>query len=478
MSVERIRKIGEKLREFADFAQGDYISVPVQITQEKEFDLGAFGYRDTEVTVEDESYQLDADVVLGQYPINSGAFLELAEELEEYEAEETLDSVLARMETTEPGLVQAVRAIIQTFRATAATAVQAIVPLPPKPLPWPGALRDDIDYTAPDFPLRYQPPPGYDWAMADDNGTRVPYDAAQCVGAAALRQGVRKIVLDNKGRVTWARSSNQVDPFTDGIRWSVWYLERDGISAGTSFTGSTWPRALDDGGRTLAYDEVTQQNPEQLTDAAMWGSETAAATGRVRTRQILALFGQDGAPSSVGYDPLTVQVADVEVDINTAELRLGDDITGTGFGRVISVTRRPDGRCVITMNRDGTINVNDEHDDITWMVLPIIGVDREAQPTALSLSVGSDYDPLTVPLVVTEGVFIESVDLRLGDDILGPSFGRVVAIEGDEIVMNRDGTENRTRYQPGFTWEVNLIDVPNRDSLPTAASLQAVPAPF
>ncbi len=471
MDGERIRQIGERLRGFGDFAQGEYIYIPVSVSQEDYyFDLGVFGEQSASVSVEDDSYQLDADNILDKYPIGSSGFLELAEELEGYEdpqpEKESLDSVLARMEGDGEGpLARAVRAFVEAFRENAAKV--GTLPLPPVPLPWPGALRDDIDYTAPDFPLRYQPPPGHDWAEANDSGRRVSYERAQAVDASRLRDRDRVMVLDNKGRVTWGRSDYQPDQYESGIRWALWYLDRDGIPSGMSFSGSTWPRAIGGDGSPLVYPE--HGDTVQVSNERFYGGEAAAAKVKERVREIAA-----GA-SQVSYDPLTVVLVDREEYVDTTDLRLGDDITGGSFGRVISVEPKDNDQYLITMNRNGTINTS-LRTAANWSVLKISRADRESQPTALSLSASgapATYDPLTVPLLETE-VIVKSNELRVGDDITGSSFGRVVAIENDEIVMNRDGTVNRTKYNESFGWSVKMIDVPDRDSVPTAAPLVPV----
>lgn len=501
MSVERIREIGKKLREFGDFAQGDYVYMPVSVEDEYyEMDLGQFGNQTTTVSAEDDSYQFDADELLNKFPIDSSTFLEFAEELEEYEAapDSDLDTVLGRMENDGQGaLARAIRAVVEVFESVAANSIVAAIPdmtglsvgpLPPSPLPWPGACRPEVDYTAADFPMRYQPPPGYDWTKRGSS-SRVGYRDAERIETEVLRNGSGAIYLDEKGRVSWDRGTRQLDSFeSGGSRWAMWYIERNGIPEAAGFISDTWPRALDMNGVTIEYPAVKADAPEQLTDLRMWGGDVKAATGRLRARAIREAYEQQEQVVSsineygVNYDPLTVEVSD-ESDpdgIRTEDLRLGDDVTGDDFGRVLSVARDGD-EYVLTMNRDGQINTERTYgNSMTWDVRPITGVNRDAQPTALSLVSWlpgdvTEYDPLTVPLVDDE-VLVPSSELRLGDDILGNSFGRVVRVENDQIVMSRDGSENRTKYSDEFKWQVKKINVPNRDSLPTAASLQ--PAAF
>lgn len=480
MDKARKQEIAGQLRNFGEFAQGEYIRMSVELEQDEYYvDLGVFGEQSMSVNLEESDYQFDADDVLERYPLSSQEFIDLAEELEnddeEVVKELTLDSVLAQMEQNGEGvLATALRTTAQAFQTAlreakeqAKAALSALMPLPPKPLPWPGALRDDIDYTDPQFPLRYQPPPGYDWTRFGSSSAESWQTVKPTEATNVLATGTN-MIMDKAGRVSWTQRAE--DDLTSGVRWSLWFLERDGIPAGTGqFTSSTRPLAIDTNG------DVIGEWKGSNGDTAVWDDSQIEQA----KRRVAELRAEQQLSSSVGisYDPLTVAVSDEEVSVETTELRLGDDITGDGYGRVTSVQRQSVDGYMITMNRDGRINtIRNWSGNTEWSVFPIVGVDRESQPTAVSLSQGAQgYDPLTVPLKAEEA-FIASQDLRLGDDILGDSFGRVVSIENGEIVMNRDGKENRTMYRETLKWLIKMIDVPNRENVPTAASLQAVAA--
>jgi hypothetical protein len=475
MGAERIREIGRQLRNFAEWAQGEYINLDVEIEDNDYYvDLGVFGEQSMGVTVrEDKSF--DADDMLDNYPLNSGTFFEYAEELEVYEEPEpeeaSLDSVLTRMEENgEALLVGALRAVIEAFQGTVLKAMDmsglSIGPLPPKPLPWPGALRPEIDYTAADFPLRYQPPPGYDWTESSEMG-RVPYDKAVAIDAVKAAGGT--LVMDSLGRARWYNRDDTKDTYTEGKRWRIWYFERDGIPSGNGFNGSDPPRAFD-------ADGVPIEEPGVNTDKFFRRVDDREKT-RLRVREIRLAYEQEYTPKNeygVSYDPKTVPLESVESYVNSELLRVGDAVNS--FGRLVRVSKRDDGQYDHTFLAGDGREFVDTRARFEWAMTKIVGWD--SQPTALSLSNGAppeqgsvDYDPLTVPVQAGE-TLVESKDLRLGDDITGKSFGRVTAIENNEIVMSRDGNVNRTPYYETFKWSVLMIDVPNRDSVPRATELQ------
>lgn len=78
-----------------------------------------------------------------------------------------------------------------------------------------------------------------------------------------------------------------------------------------------------------------------------------------------------------GYDPLTVDLG-LETTTTVAELRLGDDVTGSGFGRVVKVARvdasEPDqvtSRFLVTTNRDGIESTREVRGEKAYYIRPI-----------------------------------------------------------------------------------------------------------
>jgi hypothetical protein len=567
MGAARLKEIAQELREMHQFGKSERIDTYVNLEASKEFDLGEFGYRETSIEFEDYEISLDAEEILDKYPIETDDFDSLADELEEFEV--TLDDVLAQMEDTQPGLVTAVKNAITKFKSV----FTSEGPLPLKPLPWPGALKPEIDYTAKDFPLRFQPPPGFDWYNVSYS-QGVPPEQAVSVIANVKPNGV--MVLDSLGRVQYEAKDGQ-DPFTDGRRWKVWHIPRDGIPSATGFSTPTEERALDEFGNVIPQPgrqlekpsnwdvgtqkalarvrEIREQFEASLTPTAdpelnewgvtydprtieLQGNSIRTLTEELRVGDYVSSYGRvltverrgDGSfyctfslngelrddvrrsfdwngqrivgwedqptalsiweakqpvPSVTGdYDPKTVAVGD-EITMKTTELRRGDDFTGDDFGRVLSVTF-DGGAYTITMDRDGKTNTERVTIDDTWSILPVVGVDRESLPAAVSADVDEDqvviitpdYDPLTVPVLETTTRIIRD-ELRLGDDITGGSFGRLVGIADGRLQMDRDGTRNT--YDAGYDgeWQVRPIDVPDRAAIPTAVSLfpDQVPVP-
>lgn len=89
------------------------------------------------------------------------------------------------------------------------------------------------------------------------------------------------------------------------------------------------------------------------------------------------------------------------------------------------------------------------------------------------------YDPLTVERSTGDlyGTAVE--ELRLGDDILGGSFGIVMAVEPTSdpntfrVTLNRDGFERVETYSRGLVFTVSPVAPPNatRAATPTAVEL-------
>jgi hypothetical protein len=97
--------------------------------------------------------------------------------------------------------------------------------------------------------------------------------------------------------------------------------------------------------------------------------------------------------STLSYDPLTVEVEPQRYDsfyCDTSELRLGDDITGETFGRLVKVERGDyDDSVRVTLNRDGRERSYDWTLRSSWNVLPIKPVEgrENVRPAVEALGV-------------------------------------------------------------------------------------------
>lgn len=482
MTAERIKEIAERLRSMSRFAEDDYVYVGVT-TRDYEYpvDLGVFGTRTMEVEIENDEYELDAANVLNKYPIGASEFYELAEELDEAAQKfgGDLDLALNRLkESGEGALVSAVRSVVDLFRTTGDAALDldglSIGALPPKPLPWPGAMRPGIDYTSEDFPFRYQPPPGYGWARENyDEGDRTAADAVRVPASTASAPG--QMVMDNKGRVKWELRGD--DDYADGFRWRVWHKTRDGVPRSRGMGASTQPRALDRDGTPIA--------PTTIEDA--WSTTAVYEQAKTRLLEIRGEFEQAQAASGavneygVTYDPLDVSVSAVTGYSLTSNLRLGDLVTGA-YGRVVAVENRPGGDFELVTNDNGRIR-RDVRSDFDWQIYPIDGVNREAQPTALTVTQPTilkyGYDPATV----ATGDRLQDVpttELRVGDLVDPGDFGRALTAtrdpnNGNQVLVTfqrKDGSFHERRMNLQSTW--TLLPVAGglrRELLPTLVSL-------
>lgn len=94
--------------------------------------------------------------------------------------------------------------------------------------------------------------------------------------------------------------------------------------------------------------------------------------------------------STAGYDPLTVLVSVTSISCRTRDLRLGDDVTGRPFGRLVRIEREG-GSLVLVLNRDGTENRVATTEDGSWQILPVapVDLDRSSIPAALDALVAA-----------------------------------------------------------------------------------------
>jgi hypothetical protein len=231
----------EQLDEVVDWKRGSVVELAVKLEDDEYYvDLGAFGEQTMYVCQESDYYPIDVDQVMDHAPRDVEEIRDTLREILEAEDEKepsSLDDVLAQMAATgtsdEKKLALVLMAVADAVRHFPTTgAVGAPPALPATPAPWPGALRDNIDYTADDFPLRYQPPPGYVWTKAKGT-TPVPYTEAEKLDCEALRSGsgVGEMILDANGCISWIKRDGD-ELADDNGRWALWLHERDGIPAG------------------------------------------------------------------------------------------------------------------------------------------------------------------------------------------------------------------------------------------------------
>lgn len=593
LTEERIREIGARLREMYECGRDDYIYVPVALSDDEyAVDLGEFGDREIKVKLEDSQFELDAGTVLDKYPVKTEEFEAFADELDPQDDDlelgttpkVTLDLALDELERNGEGpLANAILDLVETFRQAATRTIDllslSVGPLPETPLPWPGALRPEIDYTAFDFPLRYQPPPGYAWTLKN-RYVRVEPEKAEQYGLEYLRkqrdEKVGTMRLDSNGCVAWVKTDGDTLESGSG-RWALWFLERDGIPVGTGDMGEkSLPLPIDKNGDTLGtwigesralfnqpwssdnleqgkrrVAEIRAEYEQNVLPKNEWGvtydpfsvryteiiraidedlrvgdlitgygtvlrvednettggfrityATSSSAERRVEARgtynwSIKPMAGRElqptalsisraekslGAPQQLDYDPLTVDLKDEKIYVRTADLRRGDDIIGSEFGRVLTVSSE----LLITMDRNGERNTYESDDEMEWAVQPIDVDDRDAIPAAITLPdelpveiLPMSYDPLTVE-VEEVPVTVRKDDLRLGDDVTGESFGRVVGVErmsdgAFDFTLNRGGVTRTYKSTPSGTWQVKRIVGVDRNSIPTAISLATQP---
>lgn len=491
LTKERITELAGMFRRMYEFARDEPVRRYVELTDnEYPFDLGDFGERRRSVTLSDDDYRFDAADILDAFPIDSGKFEDLAAEFtslaDEQPAENgsMLESAFAQLrEEGKAALATALEAVVAAFNV----AVVAAIPLPPKPLPWPGAMRTDIDYTAEDFPLRYQPPPGYDWQKKGPYSTKpLPYTEVVAYTPDEVKTGDAIMIMDAKGRVSWRDRAD--DDLADGIRWPVWFRERDGIpKAEGNFNGATRPLPLDADGNAIG-----DWRNNRGSDTPWSGGNKPKALARIKAikeefASAAITVPQVGPPVNeygVTYDPLTVKIAAQGVNSRsrTEDLRVGDFVYA--YGRVLKVERVPgsDQFDMTYFVKASNRRRIERRASYNWSIRAMT-LDRDNQPTALSISEKNTgaptaplgYDPLTVP-VATTSEYVATSELRLGDDITGDDFGRVISIDPADlkITMNRDGTINTYTLGAGridTEWDVLPIVVDDRDKVPTALAL-------
>lgn len=82
MSAAELREVAGELRSFAQWAREESFYSYIELSREIEFDLGQFGYHDSEVTVVDDEYPQDAEPMVNQSPLQVKNFEEIADLLD------------------------------------------------------------------------------------------------------------------------------------------------------------------------------------------------------------------------------------------------------------------------------------------------------------------------------------------------------------------------------------------------------------
>lgn len=112
MSADTLRNCAAQLREFERSTRGS-VEVYVELEQDYEVDLGAFGYQSMTVALTDEYYSIDVGDVFDDLPMQRGSFEEMADELDHLAenldsgARSPLDKLLSELEDAPGGALQA-----------------------------------------------------------------------------------------------------------------------------------------------------------------------------------------------------------------------------------------------------------------------------------------------------------------------------------------------------------------------------------
>lgn len=284
MTAEELREIAEQIRGFVFWAREEMIYKDVEITGYVELDLGVFGYHETEIGLTDDDYEFDPEDLVNRSPMMVTNFEEIAAALEQ-QADEM---EAATVEQSFGSLAEA----LVSIASQVATAQEMLTPAVEGPQPWPGAKRTDIDYTAKDFPLKYQPPPGFAWA----SGPRDPGEPNAVEPDKAVRVPFSEINrhymwLSNQGAVIWGESRKP----TKGHRWLVWHLEREGIPRAKGFTGGDDPRAIDEHGDLIGTTKENWETPDTTVEAKAAVARLRQATA-APSEQTPAGTGEEFAP--------------------------------------------------------------------------------------------------------------------------------------------------------------------------------------
>lgn len=296
MDKETLQELAERLQEVVDWRKSsDHVEMAVNITDDEYYvDFGVLGELPIYVEVRDDYYPISVNEVMDSCPQDLEGLLSDLREAIEKPSVSSLDEVLGKMVESpveeEAKLAIALKAVIGAMQGFSTAVVGAPADpsvLPATPMPWPGALREDIDYTADDFPLRYQPPPGYDWAGETSSTQATTYQGATKETCEKLRKRLASetgcMVMDNKGRVSWSHRDSD-DLSDDKGRWRIWFFERDGVPMGTgNFNSSTKPLAIDQDGYPM---ESWTSSTGRSGENAAWNSDSEAERARQRLQQI------------------------------------------------------------------------------------------------------------------------------------------------------------------------------------------------
>jgi len=301
MDKNKLLDLAEKWQEVADWRKsGDEVEVPVTIVRDEYYvDFGVLGEQPIYVEVTDDYCPIAVSDIMDYAPHDPDNLVaELREAIDE-KSMASLDDVLGTMVASsveeDVKLAQVLMAVAEAFRGFPTTAPGAPSALPDTPLPWPGALREDIDYTADDFPLRYQPPPGYAWTSG--SSVSVTPDKAVKKTCESMRSAPKRgnMILDNKGRVSWILRDGD-DLADEHGRWAVWFNQRDGIPEGTgSFNDSTYPLPIDQSGYVMG------EWKDSSGHHGVWVNDSDTETGLRRVQEIRDAFG--GEKKKEAFEP-------------------------------------------------------------------------------------------------------------------------------------------------------------------------------
>lgn len=249
---ETLRNASAVIEKFIDWAEHNYTYHYVEIEDDGYFvDLGSFGEQSLAVSLSNDNYEIDPQQVIEQAEVGltelQGVRDDLDELFSEYEepAEVTLEAVLEQMSVGTPEEVRLAGVINAVVDAMKAPEEKPVLSVPAGRAPWPGALKEGIDYTAEDFGQKYLAPPGF--VFKGYQGDLRGFTPGTGTG----------MFLDTEGRVTWRRRH---DDLASGGRWLVWHEQDDarGIEGARGFSPDVPPRALN------AYGEIMPERDVEV----------------------------------------------------------------------------------------------------------------------------------------------------------------------------------------------------------------------
>lgn len=424
MVTDKISYVADQLREFLRFADDEYVYLPVSISRSVEFDLGQFGYVETEVELEDEDAEINPRSLIDKFSVDYDELQRLIDDLDQIVAdandeperpESSIDELLARIERDEGGapLAKALRAVIEM-----ASPVQK------------NAQGYPMGYDPVTVPVAQYPSKGVPTTELRLGDDITGDDFGRLVGVQRVNADEVELTMNRNG---------EINVTTDSLTttWEILMVvgvERDAVPPALEGLVPSLPGLTYDPETIAVEDRSIMVTPKELR----LGDLITGAYGKV-------LSVKKATGTMYDYVVLTESRKRREFRDNRSDWAI---------------------RPIVTPNRQ----------DIPAAVDLLSGYTLKADGAPPERPRGVEYDPLTVPTKQRPESVLEK-DLRLGDNIVGPSFGRVIGFteDGTQLILNRDGTERKLDSSPDRRWSIDEIDVPDRDAVPTALTLTVKP---